>query len=215
MKMEKKLAFVFYTCVKLKSLYEMPAYIPRIDKCKERKKKMPTLTCTLEMDICVVDCLWNSVLDILSVPFRDKTNSPAGTASTVTKSSPLPMLVISPLLTVSVPDTITKPTSLMFREDGPLLPMVESITMAGWPVGFQRREVNGGQGPVSHENPVKILRPAVTTRMEMPRIILKYIYVLDLTVDGHWWLHIQSGAPQSVPQSHRWRWSCSVLQKMK
>lgn len=107
------------------SAYDLSIYICKIST------KRPTWTLTLEMDIWVVDCLWNSVFDIMSVPFRDKTNSPAGTASTVTKSSPLPMSVILLLLTVSGPDTITKPTSLMSREDGPLLPIIESITMAG------------------------------------------------------------------------------------
>lgn len=102
-----------------------------ISICGGYKKRVPTWIFTLEMDILVVDCLSKSVLDNLSFPVRRTTKGSVGTLSTVIKNSPLPISVILPVLAVSGPDTMTKPASSIFIEDGPLLPISESISMAG------------------------------------------------------------------------------------
>lgn len=101
--------------------------------------KIQTMILTLEMDIWVVDCLWNLLLDTLSVPSRVTTNSPSGMASTVTRMSPLPMSNVVLLLAVSGPETVTRATSPMVIDDGPFLPSTESIRVAGWP-GVSRGE---------------------------------------------------------------------------
>lgn len=99
------------------------------------KLKRQTWIFTLERDIWVFDCLWNWLLDTLSVPFTTTTNSPSGTASTVTRISPLSIWVSTPLLTFSEPETFARPTCSAVIEDGPLLPITVSISVADWP-GF-------------------------------------------------------------------------------
>lgn len=99
------------------------------------KLKRQTWIFTLERDIWVFDCLWNWLLDTLSVPFTTTTNSPLGTASTVTRISPLSIWVSTPLLKLSGPETFARLTCSAVIEDGPLLPITDSISVADWP-GF-------------------------------------------------------------------------------
>ena len=88
---------------------------------------------TLETLIWVVDWRWNRLPDTESFPVRITTNSPCGTASTVTRTSPLPMSFVEPLLTFSARDTGMRPTSPTVTDAGPLRPSTDSNKMAGRP----------------------------------------------------------------------------------